>query len=75
MKKTAITILVIVGVVVVAFLWGVGINNKLVNTEENVSQAWGQVENAYKRRADLIPQLVATVQGAANYEKGTLTEV
>lgn len=75
MKKTAITILVIVGVVAVCFLWGVGINNKLVNTEENVSQAWGQVENAYKRRADLIPQLVATVQGAANYEKGTLTEV
>ena len=75
MKKTAITILVIVGVVAVCFLWGVGINNKLVNTEENVSQAWGNVENAYKRRADLIPQLVATVQGAANYEKGTLTEV
>ena len=63
------------GVVAVCFLWGVGINNKLVNTEENVSQAWGNVENAYKRRADLIPQLVATVQGAANYEKGTLTEV
>ena len=43
MKKTAITILVIVGVVVVCFLWGVGINNKLVNTEENVPQAWAQV--------------------------------
>lgn len=75
MKKTSILILAIVGLLVVCFLWGVGINNKLVNTEENVSQAWGQVENAYKRRADLIPQLVATVQGAANYEKGTLTEV
>ena len=75
MKKTAIVILAIVGLLVVCFLWGVGINNKLVNTEENVSSAWGQVENAYNRRADLIPQLVATVQGAANYEKGTLTEV
>lgn len=75
MKKSLITVLVIVGLVAVAFLWGVGINNKLVANEENVSSSWAQVENAYKRRADLIPQLVATVQGAANYEKGTLTEV
>lgn len=75
MKKSLVTILVIVGLVAVAFLWGIGINNKLVTTEEDVSQSWAQVENAYKRRADLIPQLVATVQGAANYEKGTLTEV
>lgn len=75
MKKSTVTILVVLGIVVVGFLWGVGINNKLVYTEENVSQAWSQVENTYKRRADLIPQLVATVQGAANYEKGTLSEV
>ena len=75
MKKKGLGWIVIIGLVVVAFLWGIGINNKLVNSEENVSQAWAQVENVYKRRADLIPQLVATVQGAANYEKGTLTEV
>ena len=75
MKKKSIVWIVIIGIVTVAFLWGIAINNKLINGEENVSQAWAQVENAYKRRADLIPQLVATVQGAANYEKGTLTEV
>ena len=75
MKKKSIVWIVIIGIVAVAFLWGIGINNKLINGEENVSQAWAQVENVYKRRADLIPQLVATVQGAANYEKGTLTEV
>ena len=75
MKKRGIVWIVIIGIVAVAILWGIGINNKLINGEENVSQAWAQVENAYKRRADLIPQLVATVQGAANYEKGTLTEV
>ena len=75
MKKKGIVWIAIIGIVAVAFLWGIGINNKLINGEENVSQAWAQVENAYKRRADLIPQLVATVQGAANYEKGTLTEV
>ena len=75
MKKKGIVWIAIIGIVAVAFLWGISINNKLINGEENVSQAWAQVENAYKRRADLIPQLVATVQGAANYEKGTLTEV
>ena len=75
MKKKSIVWIVIIGIVAVALLWGIGINNKLINGEENVSQAWAQVENVYKRRADLIPQLVATVQGAANYEKGTLTEV
>lgn len=75
MKKSTIAIIAIVAFVVLIVLWGISVNNKLVNTEENVSQAWSQVENVYKRRADLIPQLVSTVQGAANFEKGTLTEV
>jgi len=75
MKKSSIAIIAIVAFVVLIVLWGISVNNKLVNTEENVSQAWSQVENVYKRRADLIPQLVSTVQGAANFEKGTLTEV
>ena len=75
MKKSLLAILAVVAVVVICLFWGIGINNKLVNAEENVSSAWAQVENVYKRRADLIPQLVATVQGAANYEKGTLTDV
>ena len=75
MKKGTITIIAVVGVVALIFLWGVGVNNKLVTQEENVSKAWSQVENVYKRRMDLIPQLVNTVQGAANYEKSVLTEV
>ncbi|MGX8714007.1 MAG: LemA family protein [bacterium] len=75
MKKGTITIIAVVGVVALIFLWGVGVNNKLVTQEENVSKAWSQVENVYKRRMDLIPQLVNTVKGAANYEKGVLTEV
>lgn len=74
-KKTWLPILIIVALVVIALLWGIGVRNKLVQSEENVTQAWAQVENVYKRRADLIPQLVATVQGAANYEKSTMTEV
>ena len=75
MKKSTIVIIAIVAVVAVAFLWGVGVNNRLVASDESVKQAWAQVENVYKRRADLIPQLVATVQGAADFEKSTLTEV
>jgi LemA protein len=75
MKKSTITIIAIVGVLAVIVLWGIGVNNKLVTQEENVSKAWSQVENVYKRRMDLIPQLVNTVQGAANYEKSVLTEV
>ena len=75
MKKGTITIIAIVAVVAIIVLWGIRVNNKLVTSDENVQKAWAQVENVYKRRADLIPQLVATVQGAANFEKGTLTEV
>ncbi len=73
MKKG--TIIAIVAVLAAIVLWGIGVNNKLVSEEENVSKAWSQVENAYKRRMDLIPQLVNTVQGAADYEKSVLTEV
>lgn len=75
MKKSLVTILVLVGIVAVVLVWGIGVNNKLVTNEENVTKAWSQVENVYQRRLDLIPNLVKTVQGAANYEKGTLTEV
>ena len=75
MKKSTIVIIAVVAVVAIAFMWGVRVNNRLVTSDENVQQAWAQVENVYKRRADLIPQLVATVQGAADYEKSVLTEV
>ena len=49
--------------------------NALVTSEEEVNAAWGQVENVYQRRADLIPQLVNTVKGAANFEKSTFEVV
>jgi LemA protein len=55
-------------------LYGCGYNT-LVQLDENVNQAWSQVENQYQRRADLIPNLVKTVQGYADFEKGVLTEV
>ena len=49
--------------------------NRMVSLDEQVSQSWAQVENAYQRRADLIPNLVNTVKGYANFEQETLTRV
>ena len=57
------------------FLWGTGVYNRLVGLDEGVKTAWSQVENTYQRRADLIPNLVKTVEGAADFERETLTEV
>lgn len=75
MKKSLVTILVIVGIVLVVFLWGKNSYNSLVNSEEKVTGAWSQVENVYQRRADLIPNLVNTVKGYADFEQKTLTQV
>lgn len=63
------------GILALIFFYGVSVNNSLVSQEENVNSAWAQVENQYQRRADLIPNLVNTVRGAADFESETLTEV
>lgn len=70
-----IVILGIVGAVVLVVLWGISVNNRMVTQDEAVKKAWSQVENVYQRRNDLIPQLVNTVKGAANFERSTFTEV
>ena len=75
MSKTLKTILIIVGIVIVLGAMFVKPYNNMVQKDEGCSKAWANVENAYQRRMDLIPNLVKTVEGAANYEKGTLTEV
>lgn len=72
MKKTII-FLVIIAIALVA--WGASVNNSLVDDRENVRKAWANVESQYQRRADLIPNLVNTVKGAANFEQETLTAV
>src|SRR5436305_6140102 len=56
-------------------LTGCGSYNRLVTLEQNVNKKWAQVQVVYQRRADLIPNLVQTVAGAANFEKSTLTEI
>jgi LemA protein len=70
---------VVIGIVIlfVIILFGAGgcSYNGLVKERENVNSAWAQVENVYQRRADLIPNLVNTVKGAANFEKSTLEVV
>ena len=75
MSKTLKTILIIVGIVIVLAAMFVKPYNTMVQKDEEASKAWANVENAYQRRMDLIPNLVKTVQGAADYEKGTLTDV
>jgi LemA protein len=67
--------LILIAVLGGVFVWGVGINNGLVQKQIAVDAGWAQVENVYQRRADLIPNLVETVKGAANFEKGTLQAV
>src|SRR5260221_8635341 len=56
-------------------LWVMGTYNGLISRREAVGSAWSQVENQYQRRADLVPNLVETVKGSANFEKGTLEAV
>lgn len=71
-SKKLVAIIVIVLLLVVAF---VKPYNNMVSKDETCSKAWSNVENAYQRRLDLIPNLVKTVQGAADYERGTLESV
>ena len=64
-----------IGLIVLLAIYGINKNNSLVDKEEEVNRAWAQVENQYQRRADLVPNLVNTVKGAANFEQETLTAV
>ena len=68
-------LLVVLGIVVVLGLAVMSGYNGLVSSNQAVEAQWAQVQNVYQRRADLIPNLVKTVEGAANFEKSTLTEI
>ena len=66
---------IVVGVIALLFLIFIGSYNGLVNADEEVNRAWGNVETAYQRRADLIPNLVETVKGYKIHEEEVLTEI
>ncbi|WP_053970202.1 LemA family protein [Mangrovimonas sp. ST2L15] len=75
MKKWLIPLIIILVVGFGVYRWAVGFNNTAVELNENVSEAWGNVQTSYQRRNDLIGNLVNTVKGAADFERTTLTEV
>jgi LemA protein len=75
MKGKNITVFVIIGILLILLAWGCGGYNGLVKQDENVKKTWNNVETEYQNRADLVDNLVATVKGAADFEKSTLTDV
>src|SRR5438105_9326181 len=70
-----VVLAILLFIVVIAALAFGGSYNRLVRLQQSVDQSWAQVQNVYQRRADLIPNLVSTVSGAANFEKSTLENV
>ena len=75
MKPIAAVLGTILALAVVVGLWYMAAYNGLVSRQEALNGAWGQVENVYQRRMDLVPNMVATVKGAAGFEKSTLAAV
>jgi len=74
--KKGLIVLIVLGVIAFGlYQWAVGFNNTAVELEANAKTAWSNVESSYQRRNDLIGNLVKTVQGAADFERGTLTDV
>ena len=74
-KGCLISIIIVVFLVIMAFVWGSKVYNGMVTMQETVTSQWGNVETQYQRRADLIPNFVNTVKGAAEFEQTTLTQV
>lgn len=75
MNKIWIALIAIVGLLVIGVLSVVGSYNGLVGKQQGVDAAWAQVLNQYQRRSDLVPNLVKTVEGSANFEKSTLESI
>ena len=75
MRKWLIPVIILVVIVFALYRWAVGFNNTAVQFEADAKTAWSNVESSYQRRNDLIGNLVKTVQGAADFERGTLTDV
>jgi LemA protein len=75
MRRTSPVLLIVLAILVILFFWGCSGYNGLVQQDETVKKVWNNVQSQYQRRSDLIPNLVNTVQGEANFERGTLNDV
>ena len=75
MKKGSLILIVILGILLIGGCMTCNVQKSLVTLDENSKSKWGEVQNQYQRRADLVPNLVNTVKGAANFEQSTLTAV
>lgn len=75
MKKWLIPVIILAVLAIIIYQFAVGFNNKAVELQADAKTAWSNVESAYQRRNDLIGNLVQTVQGAADFERETLTDV
>lgn len=75
MRRTSPVLLVVLAIIVILLFWGCSGYNGLVSQDETVKNKWNYVQSQYQRRADLVPNLVNTVKGEANFERGTLTDV
>src|SRR5919107_2447465 len=75
MNSKNLTLIVILAAVLILGGCGCGSYNSLVQQDETVKNSWNRVQSDYQRRADLIPNMVNTVKGEANFERGTLTDV
>lgn len=73
--KSNKSLFIILGIIVLLGIWGASINNNLVTLEEDIKGKWANVESSYQRRADLIPNIVNTAKGYAQFEQETLTQV
>ena len=74
-SRNLILILVAVGIGAILVFTGIGKYNRIIDLDTEVQNSWGKVQSAYQRRADLIPNLVSTVKGYADFEQETLTKV
>jgi LemA protein len=75
MKNTLITVGVIAALAIMFFAWANNVYDRAIRLQEATNKSWSNVQSSYQRRADLVPQLVATVKGAAENEQTILREV
>lgn len=75
MRRRSPVLWIVLGIVIILLFWGCGQQRSLATADTAVQQSWSNVETNYQRRTDLYNSVVKTIQGSANFEKGTLTEV